>query len=56
MWIGFGASWRHGDEPLPWSAHQTLWKTLEQYADHVRFVRRLVGVPPLQVPIDRHAS
>src|SRR3954447_22875660 len=22
VWIGFGASWRTGDEPLPWSAHE----------------------------------
>src|SRR5689334_23149610 len=25
VWIGFGPSWRFGDEPLPWSAHETLW-------------------------------
>ena len=22
VWIGFGATWHRGDEPLPWAAHQ----------------------------------
>ena len=52
VWIGFGASWRDGDEPLPWAAHATLWGALESYAEHVRFHRRLGGVPPLWVPAD----
>lgn len=47
VWISFGASWRNGDEPLPWSAHAALWRTLDAYAQHVRFQRRLGGVQPL---------
>ena len=47
VWISFGATWRNGDEPLPWSAHATLWRTLDAYAQHVRFHRRLGGVHPL---------
>jgi hypothetical protein len=50
VWISFGTSWRHGDEPLPWAAHATLWQALESYADHVRFRRRLGGVLPLPLP------
>jgi len=50
VWIGFGASWRRGDDPLPWAAHATLWRVLEAYADHVRFHKRLGGVPRLPVP------
>jgi hypothetical protein len=50
VWVSFGASWRHGDEPLPWEAHQALWQALEGYAAHVRFQRRLGGVRPLPVP------
>lgn len=50
VWVGFGASWHHGDEPLPWAAHAALWNLLDQYADHVRFHRRLGGVHPLPVP------
>ena len=45
VWIGFGASWHHGAEPLPLSA----------YADHVRFHRRLGGVARLTVPQDAHS-
>jgi hypothetical protein len=48
-WIGFGPSWHDGDEPLPWTAHSALWRTLDRYADHVRFHRRLGGVPRLTV-------
>jgi hypothetical protein len=48
-WIGFGPSWHDGDEPLPWAAHATLWRTLDSYAAHVRFHRRLGGVPRLTV-------
>lgn len=47
VWISFGASWRHGEEPLPWEAHRVLWATLDDHADHVRFHRRLGGVQPL---------
>ncbi|MGI8522714.1 MAG: hypothetical protein ACR2K3_05305 [Nocardioides sp.] len=50
VWIGYGASWRRGDEPLPWSAHKTLWHVLDARADHVRFHRRLGGVQKLPVP------
>jgi hypothetical protein len=52
VWIGFGATWRSGDEPLPWAAHATLWKALDEYAAHVRFHRRLGGVSRLPVPQD----
>jgi hypothetical protein len=54
VWIGFGASWRDGDEPLPWAAHSALWRALEAYADHVRFHRRLGGVSRLPLPQDLH--
>jgi hypothetical protein len=50
VWIGFGASWRDGDEPLPWAAHAALWRALDARAEHVRFHRRLEGVPRLAVP------
>jgi hypothetical protein len=50
VWISFGTSWHHGDEPLPWSAHATLWRVLDAHADQVRFHRRLGGVSPLPVP------
>jgi hypothetical protein len=50
VWIGFGASWRDDDEPLPWAAHATLWRALDCYAEHVRFQRRLGGVRPLPLP------
>jgi hypothetical protein len=50
VWVSFGSSWRSGDDPLPWSAHATLWQVLDGYADHVRFHRRLGGVRPLPVP------
>jgi hypothetical protein len=54
VWIGFGASWRTGDEPLPWSAHEALWDALEEYAEHVRYQKRLGGVRPLPVPEGLH--
>jgi hypothetical protein len=50
VWISFGPTWQHGADPLPWSAHATLWHVLDGYADHVRFHRRLGGVRPLLVP------
>jgi hypothetical protein len=52
VWIGFGASWQDGDEPLPWSAHEALWRALGSFADHVRFQRRLGGVQRLPLPKD----
>ena len=52
VWIGFGASWRDGDEPLPWAAHEALWRALDSFADHVRFQRRLGGVQRLPLPKD----
>jgi hypothetical protein len=50
VWVGFGDTWRNGDEPLPWAAHATLWRVLDAHAEHVRFHRRLGGVRPLPVP------
>jgi hypothetical protein len=55
VWVSFGDSWRAGEEPLPWAAHQVLWRTLEGYADHVRYRRALGGVPWLSVPTERSA-
>jgi len=54
VWIGFGPTWQNGDEPLPWAAHQALWRGLDVYAEHVRFQRRLGGVPRLPLPQDVH--
>jgi len=54
VWIGFGVTWQDGDEPLPWAAHAALWRTLDTHADHVRFHRRLGGVPRLPLPKDLH--
>jgi hypothetical protein len=50
VWIGFGPTWRFGDEPLPWQAHKALWQILDAFAESVRFRRRLGGVRPLPVP------
>jgi hypothetical protein len=55
VWIGFGPSWRRGDEPLPWAAHQALWGVLDAHPDHVRFQRRLGGVRRLPVPQERRS-
>ena len=52
VWISFGESWYFGAEPLPWAAHQTLWRTLEAHDAQVRYQRRLGGVRPLQVPLE----
>ncbi len=52
VWIGFGPSWRNGEEPLPWAAHETLWRVLDVHAEEVRFERRLGGVARLPVPED----
>ena len=54
VWIGFGDSWRDGDEPLPWAAHAALWRVLDSYAEHVRFHRRLGGARRLRPPVDVH--
>jgi hypothetical protein len=55
VWIAFGETWRHGADPLPWAAHQTLWRTLEQYAEQVRYRLGLGGIPRLEVPRERTA-
>jgi hypothetical protein len=55
VWISFGESWYDGAEPLPWSAHQVLYRTLEQYAGHVRYRLGLGGVSRLEVPRERTA-
>lgn len=54
VWIGFGPTWQNGDEPLPWAAHKALWGALDSYAEHVRFNRRLGGVPRLRLPKGVH--
>jgi hypothetical protein len=54
VWISFGVTWQNGDEPLSWPAHEALWRTLDSYAEHVRFQRRLGGVRRLPVPQDLH--
>ncbi len=53
VWISFGPSWRRDEDPLPWAAHQALWRLLDAHAEHVRFQRRLGGVSPLPMPHDR---
>jgi hypothetical protein len=50
VWISFGASWRQGEEPLPWAAHAALWTVLDAHAEQVRFQRRLGGVERLPLP------
>jgi hypothetical protein len=52
VWIGFGTTWQNGDEPLPWAAHELLWRVLDSFAAYVRFHRRLGGVRRLPVPED----
>ncbi|QBR92325.1 hypothetical protein [Nocardioides euryhalodurans] len=54
-WVSFGESWREGVEPLPWVARSTLYRTLDEYAGHVRYRRGLGGVPLLNVPRERTA-
>lgn len=53
VWIGFGPSWRDGDEPLPWAAHAALWRCLDTHAEDVRFHRRLGGIPRMPLPGDQ---
>jgi hypothetical protein len=55
VWIAFGETWQRGAEPLPWVAHQTLWRTLEEYAGQVRYRLGLGGIPRLEVPRERSA-
>lgn len=50
VWIAFGESWYAGADPLPWAAHETLYRTLERYAGQVRYRKGLVGIPRLDVP------
>lgn len=52
VWVAFGESWHAGDEPLPWSAHATLWQVLAAHGEHVRYRLGLGGVPRLRVPRD----
>ncbi|RNL78375.1 hypothetical protein [Nocardioides marmorisolisilvae] len=52
IWISFGESWRSGEDPLPWAAHQALWDLLAEYAPQVRYAKRLGGVPKLSLPQD----
>jgi hypothetical protein len=49
VWVSFGPSWQDGAEPLPWAAHETLWRALGDFAAHVRYSRRLGGVPRLSL-------
>lgn len=53
VWISFGSGWYVRNEPLPWSAHATLWSALERRSEHVRYHKRLGGVRPLVVPAER---
>ena len=50
VWIAFGESWYDGAEPLPWTAHRVLYRTLERYDGHVHYRRGLGGIPRLDVP------
>jgi hypothetical protein len=52
VWVGFGTSWQNGADPLPWAAHQALWRALDSFGEHVLFHRRLGGVPRLRLPRD----
>ena len=53
VWIGFGDAWHEfGPDgsarptgPLPWAAHQRLWRALEEFGSLVRYRRRLGGIP-----------
>ena len=55
VWVSFGDTWHHGDEPLPWAAHRALWDALAEHAEHVRYRLGLGGVPRLAVPRDLSA-
>jgi hypothetical protein len=56
VWVAFGASWRTGDEPLPWAAHHALYAALDEHAEHVRYRRGLGGVRRLAVTREREAG
>lgn len=47
VWIAFGESWHSAPDPLPWSAHATLWAKLAEHGAHVRYRKSLGGVAPL---------
>ncbi|WP_370247343.1 hypothetical protein [Nocardioides sp.] len=49
IWVSFGDSWHRGDDPLPWAAHRALWDALAAFEGHVRYPKRLGGVPRLTV-------
>lgn len=44
VWVGFGETWDDGVEPLPWAAHEVLWRALRAHAPSVRFRLGLGGV------------
>lgn len=50
VWVSFGETWRDGEEPLPWAAHEALWQALADHGDLVRYHRCLGAVAPLPVP------
>lgn len=52
VWITFGDSWRAGEDPLPWSAHEAVWDVLGEYGDRVRYRKWIGSVPRLRVPSD----
>ena len=49
VWITFGPRWLDGDEPIPWPAHDALWKKLAEYGPYVHYNLGLSGVPRLGV-------
>ena len=49
VWIAFGATWHHGDEPLPWAAHAAVWDTLARFSSHVHYRKWLGGIPKLPI-------
>ena len=40
---------------MSWTARSTLYRALDEYAEHVRYRRGLGGVPPLDVPREQTA-
>ncbi len=52
VWISFGESWYHADDPLPWAAHAALWAKLAEHADHCRYRLGLGGIPRLPLPTE----
>lgn len=49
VWVAFGGSWHHGDEPLPWAAHAALWNCLARFGSQVRYRKWIGGVPRLRI-------